>query len=101
MAAIYGGSEIRLGRPRHIGVLSRVPLDVFGASLFRPLRGGVRSAGSIRHGRGPWRREDVLILDRELELQVLTPRVRIPHPVGDVILLCVSFEPVFRGFSIK
>src|SRR6266851_7472898 len=30
-------SEVRFVRQRHIGVLSRVPLDVFGASHFRPV----------------------------------------------------------------
>src|SRR5207302_1432725 len=32
-------SEVRLVRLRHVGVLSRVPQDVFGASLLRPVGG--------------------------------------------------------------
>jgi len=59
-------SEVRLAGQWHIGVLSRVPLNVFGASLFFPTIG----ANSISHGRGPWRSEDAVILDREPELQV-------------------------------
>src|SRR5580704_13915105 len=81
-------SEVRFVRPRHIGVLSRVPLDVFGASLFLPV-GGAASATSVSHGRGPRRREDGFILDRELELQVLAPIVRL-HRQGDVMLPCVA-----------
>jgi hypothetical protein len=63
---VSGPSEVRLVRQWHIGVLPRVPLDVFGASLFFPFIG----ANSISHGSGPWRGEDAFILDRESELQV-------------------------------
>src|SRR5271167_3672136 len=72
-------SEIRLVRPRHFGVLSRVPLDVFGANRFHPVGG----TAPISHGRGPRRREDAFILDRELELQVLARIARAPDPQGD------------------
>src|SRR5262249_49777046 len=58
--------EVRVFGRRHIGVLSRVPLDVFGASLFLPVSGP--STASISHGRGPRRGEDAFILDCELEL---------------------------------
>ena len=61
-------SEIRLGRPRSIGIFSRVPLDVFSTNHFRP---AVRIL-HIRHGCCPRRREDIFILDSELELQVFT-----------------------------
>src|SRR5271168_957376 len=90
-------SEIRLIRPWHVGVLSRVPLNVFGANLFRPVVG----AQSISHGRGPRHREDALILDGELELQVFASVVRVPHPLSDVTLLCVPFEAVFRRLVIE
>jgi hypothetical protein len=61
-------SEIRLGRPRRIGIFSRVPLEVLSTSHFRP---AVRIL-HIRHGCCPRRREDIFILDSELELQVFT-----------------------------
>jgi hypothetical protein len=61
-------SEIRLGRPRRIGIFSRVPLEVFSTNHFRP---AVRIL-HIRHGCCPRRREDIFILDSELELQVFT-----------------------------
>src|SRR5258708_35446043 len=100
----FSRSEIWFVRPRHVGVLARVPLDVFGASLFRPV-GGVTSTTStsttsISHGRGPRRREDAFVLDREPELQVLAPIFRV-HPLGDVMLLGVACEPLFGGFGIK
>jgi hypothetical protein len=60
-------SEVRCVSPRHIGVLFRVPLDVFGANLFPPFI--VLVANWISHGRGPRRREDAFILNRESELQ--------------------------------
>src|SRR5271163_1634742 len=90
-------SEIWLIRPWHVGVLSRVPLNVFGANLFRPVVG----AQSISHGRGPRHREDALILDGELELQVFAPMVRVPHPLSDVTLLCVPFEALFRRLVLS
>jgi hypothetical protein len=61
-------SEIRLGRPRRIGIFPRVPLEVFSTNHFRP---AVRIL-HIRHGCCPRRREDICILDSELELQVFT-----------------------------
>jgi hypothetical protein len=61
-------SEIRLGRPRRIGIFPRVPLEVFSTNHFRP---AVRIL-HIRHGCCPRRREDIFILDSELELQVFT-----------------------------
>src|SRR5215467_864380 len=97
---VSGPSEIRSVRPRHVGVLSRVPLDVFGASLFHPA-GGVIATASISHGRGPWRREHALILDRELKLQVLALMVRVSHPRADVMLLCIPCKPVFGGFGVQ
>src|ERR1700674_2415993 len=90
-------SEIRFVRPRYFGVLSRIPLDVFGANLLHPVGG----AKSISHGRGPRRREDPFILDSELELQVLASMVRVPHPLSDDTLLGVPFETLFRGFVIN
>src|SRR5215471_17784915 len=70
--AVSRCSEIRFVRPGHVGVLSRVPLDVFRASLFLPFIG----ANSISHGCGPRRREDAFILHRKPELQVLALWVR-------------------------
>ena len=89
--------EIGLVRPWHLGVFSRVPLAVFSTNPFLP-------TGRIAHicqGCGPWRREDAFILDRELEPQVLGQIVRVPDPLDGVMLLCVPFEPLFRGFVIK
>src|SRR5262249_50724240 len=45
-------SEIRLVRARHIRVLARIPLDVFGAGQFVPV-GGARCDVAVRHRRGP------------------------------------------------
>src|SRR5271168_3058682 len=92
-------SEIRLIRPWHVGVLSRVPLNVFGANLFRPVVG----AQSISHGRGPRHREGALILDGELELQIFAPMVRVPHPLSHVTLLCVPcmrYRPITCRASV-
>src|SRR5260370_38638275 len=92
--------EIETDSARRVGVTTRVPQEVFGASLFHPV-GGVTATASISHGRGPRRREHALILDRELELQVLAPIVRGPHALGDVMLLGVPCKPVFGGFGIE
>jgi hypothetical protein len=81
-------SKIRLVGPRHVSVLSRVPLDVLCARLFQP-GSGVIATASISHRRGPWRRKYAPILDRELELQVLAAMVRVPHPLRDVMFLCI------------
>ena len=87
-------SEIRLVRPRHRGIFSRVPFDVFRANRFRP----AAEAAPISHGRGPRRREGAFIVDRELELQVRAPVVW--RWLGAPILFCVPFPSVFRGFVI-
>src|SRR5580704_2247012 len=60
-------SEIRFGRARHVGGLSRVPLHVLGTNHFRK---AVRIE-HIGHACRPRRRENAFVLDRELELQVL------------------------------
>src|SRR5258708_30179805 len=93
----FSPSEIRLVRCRDRGFLSREPVGVFGANSFRP----VGEAAPVSHGRGPRRREDAFVLDRELELQILAHMVRVPDPLGELIFLCVSFQPLFRGFVIK
>src|SRR6266566_8665178 len=87
----FARSEIRLVRARHVRLLSRVPIAVFGALVFGPVQGTV-STSSIRHGRGPRRGEDVLILNGEFKLQVLAGSVRGRHPGCVVMLLCVPFE---------
>src|ERR1700682_6274021 len=93
-APVYRRSEIRLVRPRHCGVLSRVPPDVFGANRFRP----VAAAAPISHGRGPRRREGALIVDRELELQVLAPVAW--RWLGAPILPYIPFPSLFCGLVI-
>src|SRR5438105_6878838 len=88
-------SEIRFVRPRHVGIPSRVPLDVFGAKQFRPIKGD----RCIRHGGLPRSREGALILDREFELKILAVTVRGSR--ANIMLLCVPFEPLFRRRGIQ
>src|SRR5215469_8339490 len=92
LSSISRPSEVRFVCPRHIGVLSRVPLDVFGANMFFPFLGTLERSTrySISHGRGPRRREDAFILNRESELEELALRVRL-RPKGSM-LLCVPNE---------
>src|SRR5258707_5880974 len=87
-------SEIRLVRPWHSGILSRIPLDVFGANRFRP----VAEAAPISYRRGPWRREGAFIVDGEVELKVLAPVVW--RWVGAPILFRVPFPSFLCGFVI-
>jgi hypothetical protein len=70
-------------------------LGVFGANKFVPFD----ERAAICYGRGPGRGEDAFILDRELPLQVLASIVRAPGP-QDLILFCVPFQRLFRGFVI-
>src|SRR5262249_40583522 len=93
-------SEVRLNRSRHIGLFSRVPEEVLGASLFLPVERAIADI-SERHGRGPWRREDVLVLDREADLQILALRIGDRHPPRFVIFLDVPFESFLRGGVIE
>src|SRR4051812_33266949 len=79
-------SKVRFVRARHVGLFSRVPSAVFGAHIFGPVQGAV-SIPSICHRRGPLSGEDVLVLDRELELQILAGSVRKRRPRGIVMLL--------------
>src|SRR5260370_1028875 len=79
------------------------PLPVPGTSRCFPRKRlpPSRRGAPVSHRRGPRRREDAFVLDHELELQILAPIVRVPDPLGDEILLCVPFEPLFRGLVIK
>src|SRR5258706_1405136 len=94
------GSEFRLVRPWNIGLFSRVPEEAFGASLFLPVK---RASADIskRHSRGPRRREDVLVLDCETELQILALGIGDWHPTRLVIFLGVPFESFLGGFVIE
>src|SRR5579871_3387603 len=83
-------SKVRFVRARYVGLFSRIPIAVFGTHKFGPVRRAV-SILSIRHRRLPRRGEDVLVLDRELELQNLAGSVRI-RVAGIVVLFCVPVE---------
>jgi hypothetical protein len=88
-------SEIRLVRPRRCGVLSRVPMDVFGANGFRP----VAAAAPISHDRGPRRREGAFIVDRKMELQVPAPVVW--RWLGAPILFWSRSHPSFAALVVE
>src|SRR5215468_4327873 len=86
-------SEVRLIRLRDRRVLSRVPLNVFGADHFGPWT----QVGPIRDGPRPGHGEDAGILDRKVELKHLTAVVGIDlHDTrrgsgGDIgVLFCVA-----------
>ena len=85
-----------MGRLRYCGAPARVPLDVLSTNIFHP----AVEIAHIRHGCAPRRREDAVIVDGELELQVLA-RIRVPDPQDGVMLLGVAIEPLFGGGIIK
>src|SRR5579871_3746247 len=68
--------EIRLVGTRYHGELSAGLEWIFGAYQVRPGAHG----GPIRDGRGPGHRENVFVLDREMQLQHLTPVVGVEFP---------------------
>src|ERR1700736_1981011 len=86
--------EIRPVRTRDRGVLSRVPLGVFGADKLQPFVQGAPK----RYGRRPRRRESACILDRDLDLQPLALVVEIgPQSIVGIRLLEMLFCVLFYG----
>ena len=80
-------------------------MRIFGADSFRKFarRPSVHT-GPIDDGRRPWRRERAFILDREIELKVLSLGVQIGAHSGVIsdearILLRASLQCLLRGFE--
>src|SRR5580692_1610626 len=85
-------SEVRLVGARHVGLVVGIVLAaVFRTHDLRPYLG----TRDIGQGRGPWRREDLFILDRHVHLHELAAVLAEGIAIEQPVLLYVSLDGVF------